>query len=169
MCLKTRWPHESLNATTQAVFMGPVNLERIILLHFSDILFLQRWNTCTKLLQMYIQLFVAPSTAARQAPLSMWFSGQEYWSGLPCPPPGDLPDPGIISASPALAGRFFTTTATLEAHKDGTALAKSCTKTKFLLPVNSRPLIFLRRNSRMNEKSKYEERKKRNNEIKRHK
>ena len=44
-------------------------------------------------------------TAARQAPLSMGFSGQEYWSGLPCPPPGDLPDPGIepISlASPAL-------------------------------------------------------------------
>ena len=40
-------------------------------------------------------------TVARQAPLSMGFPRQEYWSGLPCPPPGDLPDPGIESASPA--------------------------------------------------------------------
>ena len=40
-------------------------------------------------------------TIARQAPLSMdWFSRQEYWSGLPCPPPGDLPDPGIYRRSP---------------------------------------------------------------------
>ena len=41
-------------------------------------------------------------TLARQAPLSMGFSRQEYWSGLPCPPPGDLPDPGIKLESPAL-------------------------------------------------------------------
>ena len=39
---------------------------------------------------------------AHQAPLSMGFSKQEYWSGLPCPPPGDLPNPGIRSGSPAL-------------------------------------------------------------------
>ena len=55
-------------------------------------------------------------TVARQAPLSMGFSRQEYWSGLPCPPPGDLPDPGIEPASlksPALAGVFFTTSITL--------------------------------------------------------
>ena len=48
---------------------------------------------------------------AHQASLSMGFSRQEYWSGLPCPPPGDLPDPGnepMYPASPALAGRFFT-------------------------------------------------------------
>ena len=43
-----------------------------------------------------------------QAPLSMGFPRQEYWSGLPFPPPGDLPDPGIEPVSPALAGRFFT-------------------------------------------------------------
>ena len=51
-------------------------------------------------------------TVAGQAPLSMEFSRQEYWSGLLCPPPGDLPDPGIkpmSPASPALAGGFFTT------------------------------------------------------------
>ena len=53
-------------------------------------------------------MFVTPWTAARQAPLSMGFSRQEHWSGLPCPPPGDLPHPGIEPKSPALAGRFFT-------------------------------------------------------------
>ena len=48
-------------------------------------------------------------TIARQAPLSMEFSRQEYWSGLPFPSPGDLPNPGIQPASPVLAGGFFTT------------------------------------------------------------
>ena len=51
-------------------------------------------------------------TVALQAPLSMGFSRQEYWSGLPFLPPGDLPEPGAETASlvsPALAGRFFTT------------------------------------------------------------
>ena len=50
-----------------------------------------------------------PWTVAHQAPLSMEFSRQEYWSGLPFPPPGYLPNPGIKSVSPELAGRFFTT------------------------------------------------------------
>ena len=52
---------------------------------------------------------------AHQAPLSTGFSRQEYWGGLPFPPPGDLPDPGIEPMSPALAGRFFTITDTWEA------------------------------------------------------
>ena len=55
---------------------------------------------------------------ARQAPLSIGFSRQEYWSGLPCPSPGDLPDPGIEPMSlisPALASRFFTISATWKA------------------------------------------------------
>ena len=59
-----------------------------------------------------VQLFATPWTVARQAPLSVGFSSQEYWSGLLFPPPGDLPDPGIEPVSlvsPALAGRFFTT------------------------------------------------------------
>ena len=56
----------------------------------------------------HVQLFVTLWTVACQAPLSMGFSRQEYWSGLPFPPPGDLSDPGIKLASPALAGRFFT-------------------------------------------------------------
>ena len=46
---------------------------------------------------------------AFQAPLSMGFPRQEHWSGLPCLPPGDLPDPGIEPQSPALMGRFLTT------------------------------------------------------------
>ena len=50
------------------------------------------------------------------------FSRQENWSGLPCPPPGDLPDPGIelTSLFPALAGGFFTTSITWEASDDPT-------------------------------------------------
>ena len=43
----------------------------------------------------HVQLFATPWTVARQVPLSMGFSKQKYWSGLPCPPPGDLPDPKI--------------------------------------------------------------------------
>ena len=50
----------------------------------------------------HVWLFATPWTVARQAPLSMGFSRQEYWSGLPFPSPGDLPDPGIEPASPAL-------------------------------------------------------------------
>ena len=55
-----------------------------------------------------IQLFATPLMVAHQDPV-MGFSRQEYWSGLPCPSPGDLPDPGIEAASPTLAGAFFTT------------------------------------------------------------
>ena len=61
---------------------------------------------------------VTPWTVAHQAPLSMGFSRQECWSGLPFPFPGDLPGPGIEPASlepPALAGGFFTSSATWEA------------------------------------------------------
>ena len=50
-----------------------------------------------------------PWTIARQAPLSMEFSRQEFWSGLPFPSPGDLPDPGIEPVSPTLAGGLFIT------------------------------------------------------------
>ena len=56
----------------------------------------------------HVQLFVTPWTIAHQAPLSMEFPRQEYWSGLPFPTPRDLPDPGIEPAFPALAGGFLT-------------------------------------------------------------
>ena len=60
----------------------------------------------------HVQLFVTLRTRARQAPLSVGFSRQVYWSGLPCSSPGDLPDAGmelVSLTSPALAGGFFTT------------------------------------------------------------
>ena len=57
----------------------------------------------------HVWLFEIPWTVAHQDPLFVGFSSQEYWSELPFPPPGDLPDPGIKPASPALAGRLFTT------------------------------------------------------------
>ena len=61
-----------------------------------------------------VRLFATPWTVAHQAPLSMGFPRQEYWSGVPFPPPGDLSNPGVepvFPASPALAGGFFTTMA----------------------------------------------------------
>ena len=67
-----------------------------------------------------VRLLVTPWTIARQAPVSMGFSRQEYWSGLPCSPPGDLPNPGIQPqslTSLALAGGLFITNATWEAQK----------------------------------------------------
>ena len=66
----------------------------------------------------HVQFFVTPWTVACQAPPSMGFSRQEYWSGLPFPPLRDIPDPAIepsSSMSPTLAGRFFTTSTTWEA------------------------------------------------------
>ena len=65
-----------------------------------------------------VWLFATLWTVVHQAPLSMGFSRQEYWSGLPCPPPGDLPDPGIKPeslTSPTFPAGFFTTSTTWEA------------------------------------------------------
>ena len=56
-----------------------------------------------------VRLFETPWTVTHKALLSAEFSRQEYWGGLPFPSPGGLPDPGIESVSPALAGGFFTT------------------------------------------------------------
>ena len=60
-----------------------------------------QWKVEVKLLSR-VRLFVTPWTVAHQAPPSMGFPRQEYWSGLPFPLPGDLPDPGIKPRSPAL-------------------------------------------------------------------
>ena len=56
-----------------------------------------------------IQIFAAPWTVAHQAPLFMGFPRQEYWIGLPFPPPRDLRNPETEPKSPALASKFFTT------------------------------------------------------------
>ena len=60
-------------------------------------------TTCVHAKLFLLCLTVTLMTVVRQAPLSMGFSRQEYWNGLPFPSPGDLPDPGIKPASPALA------------------------------------------------------------------
>ena len=68
-----------------------------------------RWCACS--VAHLCPTLCSPVDCSPQDPLSMEFSRQEYWSGLPFPPPGDLPDPGIeprSSASPTLAGGFFS-------------------------------------------------------------
>ena len=67
----------------------------------------------------HVQLFATPGTVAAQAPLSMGFSRQEFWSGLPFPSPGDLPNSGIEPASPAFAGEFFTAEPSPKPQCDG--------------------------------------------------
>ena len=83
------------------------NMEKLIL-RFMDVCMLTH-SSC-------VQFFVTLWTVTRQAPLSMGFSRQEHWSGLSCHPPGNLHDPEIELVSPALAGEFFTTSATREVH-----------------------------------------------------
>jgi len=63
-----------------------------------------------------VRVLAMLGAVAREGPVSMGFSRQEYWNKLPGPPPGTLPNSGIEPGSPALAGRFFTTSATWEAH-----------------------------------------------------
>jgi len=83
-----------------------------------------RYAVCmhTKSLQSCLTL-CDPKVCSPQAPLSMGFSRQEHWRGLPCPPPGDLPDPRIEPASltsSALVGQFFTASGTWEAQWQAT-------------------------------------------------
>ena len=91
-------------------------LSRIELQIVSKTLWVSRASGCVsaKLLS-HVRPFATPWTVVCQAPLSIGFPRQEYWDGLPCPPPGDLPDSGIEPASltsSASAGGFFTSSAT---------------------------------------------------------
>ena len=79
-----------------------------------------------------------PKDCSHQAPLCMRFPRQEYWSGLPFPSPGDLPNPGVEAASPALAGRFFTT----EPGTGGQKEANGTAEVKMLVITNAFLLIF---------------------------
>ena len=67
----------------------------------------------------HVQLFATPQAVARQAPPSMGFPRQEHWSGLPFPPPGDLPDPGIEPCPyvSCIGSRLLTTSAFWEAYR----------------------------------------------------
>ena len=95
---------------------------------------------CAELLQLCLTL-CNPMDRFRQAPLSVGFSRQTYWSGLPCPPPGDLPDPGTEPASlksPALAGGFFAISVTGKPDRKGAAL--KFPKPGFYMILSSYPL-----------------------------
>ena len=86
-----------------------------------------------------VRRFVIVWTVASQAPLSMEFSRQEYWSGLPRPPPEDLSDPGIEPKSlmsPALAGGFFPTSTTWEASSTPTLDPKKELKAESLVDIS---------------------------------
>ena len=72
-------------------------------------------SPCAQLLS-HVQLIATLWAVARQVPLSVGFSRQEYWSGLPFLFPGDLPHPGIKPTLPTLADGFFTSSTTWEAH-----------------------------------------------------
>ena len=72
-----------------------------------DILFLTMFRVGGLVSKLCLTLMI-PWTIGLQVPLSTEFSSQEYWSGLPFPSPGDLPDPEIEPQSPVLTGRFFT-------------------------------------------------------------
>ena len=95
----------------------------ILLLSESLLIYEIQTILCACMLSRFsrVQLFVTLWTVACQNPLSMGFFRQEYLSGLPCSPPGHLPDLGIqpvFLTSPVLAGGFFTTAATWEAHSE---------------------------------------------------
>ena len=130
----TQHEHFHLVLTSFQVIPSPLPVEQIpnclvcldAPLGFSHFLTLQHVSHCSSKQPMChpfqitcvlshfsrVQLFATLWTVALQVPASMGISRQEYWSGLPCPPPGDLPDPGIKPSSlmsPALTGRFFTT------------------------------------------------------------
>ena len=89
--------------------------------------------------------FATPWTVAHQAPLSIAFPRQEYWSGLPLPPPGDLSDPRIETppASPALAGRFTTSWAAGEAPFPQSSKLRSTTIFPFSGTQSTRGYVLL--------------------------
>ena len=103
-----------------------------------------KWK-CSSL--SHVRLFSTLWTLACQAPLTMGFSRQEYWSGLPCPPPGGLPDSGIEPHLFCISRRFFTTSAPWEARK---ATDFSVTNSFFLLCPLSQDSFFPQENNPIN-------------------
>ena len=119
-------------ATSSSNFLLPTQKKKVLIIYYvSFMVFLKILLYINFVFLEYIYVCVytcsvtklcptlaTPWTVAHQAPLSMGFSRQEYWSGLPCPLPVDLPNPGIelTSMSPVLAGGFSTTSTTWGAH-----------------------------------------------------
>ena len=86
-----------------------------------------------------VWLFETLLTIACQAPLSMGFSRQEYWSGLPCPPPGDLPNPGIKLTSPVSPALPVDSSHTEPPRKSSFSVGKA----KYIKPNSPEPVILL--------------------------
>ena len=88
----------------------------------------RRWYRCAYVLSCFtcVRLFATLWTVAGQAPLSMGFFRQEYWSGLLCPPPGDLPDPGIELGSPSWQADSLPLSHLGNGEGNGTPLQYSC-------------------------------------------
>ena len=96
---------------TRIRVFGRINTSRLRILSMC-LVHLECKRVCSVVSDCSVTPWTVGSEGARQAPLSVGFSRQEYWSGLPCPPPRDLPNPGIEPKSPAsrtLAGGCFTT------------------------------------------------------------
>ena len=110
-----------------------------VLIHLFFCIYIERLIfSCACMLSplSHFRLFATPQSIDHQAPLSMGFSRQELWSGLPFPPTGDLLDPGIEPqslTSPALAGRFITTDATWEAPNIFTSML-NCQGFQMVIP-----------------------------------
>ena len=111
----------------------------------------QNWHKVTSSARVHAQLLsrvrlsVTPWTVACQAPLSLGFSRQENWRGLPCPPSADLPDAGmeaVFLTSPALAYRFFTTSTTWEALHIVTYIFRFFSMISYYKMLNIAPVLY---------------------------
>ena len=97
------------------------------------------WQSCTVLSRFsHVWLCTTLWTVAHQAPLSLRFSRQEYWHGLPCPPPGDLPHPGIEPMSPALQTDSLQLSHWVKPHESLSFPLKKSS-------LNSMPVVYLER------------------------
>ena len=135
-------PLEKKMATHSSIFAWEISwTEEPVWLQSSSVQSLSHVGLCKMQVCMLshfslVLLFATPWTIVCQAPLSMGFSRQEYWCGVPCPLEGDLPDPGIkpeYPASLALAGGFFTSSTTWEAGKMQLTLTSASTEILSLL------------------------------------
>ena len=109
-------------------------LDSLLCIHFTSV-----WQFCAVLSHFsHVWLCLTLWTVAHQAPLSMGFSRQEYWCGLPCPPPGDLPHPGIEPMSPALQTESLPLSHWVKLHESLSFPLKKSS-------CNSMPVVYLRR------------------------
>ena len=111
-CTLSHFQFITLNFSHNSPLLSPFSWYKKTLLKMANSLLVQvsEWLTCVRVcLLSPVWLSATPWTGAHQAPLSMGFSKQDYWSGLSFPTPGDLPRPEMEPASSTLAGRHFTT------------------------------------------------------------